>query len=447
MQTARWFLKEWRSLLPLTVLGGLIFGSVELAALSDAAAQSKPAALKIGIVSFLSGAAAGPFGVPARNGAEILIENLNKGKVPGAYGGKGIGGVPIKAVYVDEAGSATQQVSVLRNLIQRQKVDLVIGYISSGHCLAVAPVAEELTKLTVLFDCGTPRIFEERTYKYVFRTAGHAVLDSVGAARYVLSRKPGLKTIAGMNQNYAWGQDSWSDFKRSILTLKPGVQESTVQFPKIFAGQYGAEISALLGAKPDVVHSSFWGGDLEALILQGGPRGLFSQTQAILTTAETVLPRLGRQLPDGIIIGGRGPHGPLAPANELNRWLVAVYQDRYNVPPTYPVYHMAQAILGVKSAFEKAIKTSGGKWPTQDQVIGAFEHLTFETPSGTIAMVIGNGHQAIEPTAYGVSKFDPSLGRSTVVDVERYSASCVNPPAGVKTADWIIGGFKGAECP
>ena len=52
----------------------------------------------------------------------------------------------------------------------RQNVDIVIGYISSGDCLAIAPVAEELKKLTILFDCGTPRIFEDASYKYVFRT-------------------------------------------------------------------------------------------------------------------------------------------------------------------------------------------------------------------------------------------------------------------------------------
>ncbi|HEU4644599.1 MAG TPA: hypothetical protein VFS80_03435, partial [Burkholderiales bacterium] len=38
--------------------------------------------LKIGIVTFLSGAAAGPFGVPARNGFELVAEMLNAGRVP-----------------------------------------------------------------------------------------------------------------------------------------------------------------------------------------------------------------------------------------------------------------------------------------------------------------------------------------------------------------------------
>lgn len=121
-------------------------------------AGGEPKPFKLGVVTFLSGAAAGPFGVPARNGAEVLVEALNAGKVPAPYAKKGLGGRPIELVFIDEAGGTTKQVSEFRDLVQRQNVDAVIGYISSGDCLAVAPVAEELKKLTLFFDCGTPRI-------------------------------------------------------------------------------------------------------------------------------------------------------------------------------------------------------------------------------------------------------------------------------------------------
>ncbi|MEK9776185.1 MAG: ABC transporter substrate-binding protein, partial [Quisquiliibacterium sp.] len=47
--------------------------------------------VKIGVVSFLSGPAAGPFGVPARNAAELTFEMLNGGKVPAPYSQKGLG--------------------------------------------------------------------------------------------------------------------------------------------------------------------------------------------------------------------------------------------------------------------------------------------------------------------------------------------------------------------
>ena len=115
--------------------------------------------VKIGVVAFISGPAAAPFGVPAKQAADFVFEELNAGKAPGPYNKKGFGGAPIEMVMVDEAGTTTTQVTEFRNLVQKHNVDLVIGYISSGNCLAIAPVAEELKKFPNFFDCGTPRIF------------------------------------------------------------------------------------------------------------------------------------------------------------------------------------------------------------------------------------------------------------------------------------------------
>ena len=403
-----------------------------------AAAPARP--VRIGVVTFLSGAAAGPFGVPARNAAEILVESLNAGKIPAPYATKGFAGAPIELVFIDEAGGTAKQVSEYRDLVQRQNVDVVVGYISSGDCLAVAPLAEELKKLTIFFDCGTPRIFEDASYKYLFRTAAHAALDSAAAALYVAELKPALKRIAGINQNYAWGQDSWSDFEAAIKGLKPGVEVTTSQMPKLLSGQYGAEISTLLSGNPEVVHSSFWGGDLEAFVLQAAPRGLFKKSTVVLTAGETAMYRLGTQIPDGTVVGARGAHGVFAQENELNKWLRAAYQERYGVLPVYPAYHMSQAILGLKAAWEKA--AGGGGAPSVEQVIGAFEGLSFETPTGTIRMALGKGHQAIEPAAYGTTK--AVGGRLTFTNVKQYPAERVNPPEGTKTADWIKA-LKGAK--
>jgi len=403
------------------------------------AADEKP--IKIGIVTFLSGGAAGPFGVPARNGAEVLVETLNMGgKVPAPYATKGFGGSPIELVFIDEAGGVTKQVTEFRNLVQRQNVDLVIGYISSGDAIAIPPVAEELKKLTVIFDAGTPRIFEDGSYKYVFRTGAHATMDNVAAAYYVMENKPKTKKIAGINQNYAWGQDSWNDFEAAMKALNPGTQVVVSQMPKLMAGQYGAEISSLLSSGADVVHSSFWGGDLEAFVLQAVPRGLFKKSTVVLTAGETAMFRLGSQIPDGTILGGRGPHGVFAPDNELNRWFRKAYHDRYALFPTYPAYKMVQAILGVKAAYEKAMAAAGGKAPTQDQIIAALEYLTYETPSGKVEMALGKGHQAIQGTAYGTVK--QVKGKLTLVNIKQYPATKVNPPEGVKSEDWIKSGFK-----
>jgi len=401
---------------------------------ATAAEDAKP--FRVGIVTFLSGAAAGPFGVPARNAAEVVVEALNAGTVAAPYASKGIGGAPLEIIFVDEAGGTTKQVTEYRNLVQQKNVDAVIGYISSGDCLAIAPVADEMKKLTVFFDCGTPRIFEDASYKYLFRTGATATIDNVAAALYLNQHKKNIRKIAGINQNYAWGQDSWNDFVAAMKVLDPNVQIATSQMPKLLAGQYGAEISALLSADADVVHSSFWGGDLDALILQGAPRGLFKKSTVVLTAGETAVQKLGGQIPDGTVIGARGPFDMFAPDTELNRWFRKVYTDRYNVPPSYPSYKMAQAIFGLKAAYEKA--QAGAKAaPSQEQIIVAFEHLTFESPGGKVTMGLGKGHQAVQGTAYGTVK--RVVDKFTLSDVTTYTADRVTPPDGVKSEEWIKG--------
>ncbi len=405
------------------------------------AQEAKP--VRIGVVTFLSGPGAGPMGVPARNAAELTFEALNSGSVPAPHGMKGFGGNPVEMLLMDEAGSTSNVVTQYRNLVQGRNVDLVIGYISSGSCLAVAPVAEELKTLTVIFDCGTSRLFEDASHKYLFRTASHATMDGVAAAKYVRERLPNALRIAGINQNYAWGQDSWRDFEASMKVLLPSVQIATSQMPKLFSSQYGSEISALQGAKPDVIHSSFWGGDLEAFIVQAVPRNLFSRSPVVFTTGEAEIHRLQGRIPDGTIIGARGPHGVFAPDNELNRWFRSAYEKRYGAPPPFAAYHMVQAILGTKAAYEKAKAAANSKNPDQDQIIAAFTGLSFETPSGTTRMALGNGHQGIQGTAYGMTKLVG--GRLTIVNVTRYAAEEVNPPEGVKSEDWIRSGFARAK--
>ncbi len=419
-------------------LAATVVAAVAVASIPAFAQDAVP--VKIGVVAFLSGPAASPFGVPARNAAELVVELLNAGKAPAPYATKGFGGAPIQTVIIDEAGSTTTQVTEYRNLVQRHNVDLVIGYISSGNCIAIAPVAEELKKLINFFDCGTPRIFEDASYKYVFRTSPTATMDSVGAALYLKDAKPKIKSIAGLNQNYAWGQDSWGDFEAAMKQLVPGIEVKTSQMPKLFAGQYNTEISALLASGAGAIHSSFWDGDLEALILQAAPRGLFKKSTGVLTTGETAMYKLAAHIPDGTIIGARGPFGPFAPDNELNRWFFKEFMDRYQVRPNYASYQMAQAILGVKAAWEKAQAANGGKRPSNEEVAAALANSTFEGPGGTVKMAIGKGQQAIMETVYGMSKVVG--GKMTLTNVKRYPAEKVNPPDGVKSADWIKGGFK-----
>jgi branched-chain amino acid transport system substrate-binding protein len=220
--------------------------------------------------------------------------------------------------------------------------------------------------------------------------------------------------------------------------LLPSVQVATAQMPKLFSSQYGSEISALLASRSDVIHSSFWGGDLEAFVLQAAPRSLLSRSPALFTTGEAQLHKLRDALPDGTIIGARGPHGVFAPDNGLNRWFKPAYEKRYGLPPSFPAYHMVQAILGTKAAYERAQRLAG-RQPELDEIARAFRGLSFETPSGTTRMALGHGHQGIQGMAYGMTK--TASGALTIVNTTRYPAEEVNPPDGVKSEDWIRSGF------
>jgi branched-chain amino acid transport system substrate-binding protein len=310
----------------------------------------------------------------------------------------------------------------------------------------VTPVAEELKALTVYFDCGTPRIFEETARKYVFRPPAHATMDNTAAARYLLAKKKDITLYSGINQNYAWGQDSWRDFAAAMNVLAPKSKVDKELFPKLFAGEYGAEISTLLTSKSQALHTSFWDGDLEGFIYQEQTRGLDKRMPIVGTTAEASIWRLKDKMPDGTIIGGRGPNGPLAPKSALNDWFQKVYIDRYGTPPTYPSYQMAEALLGLKVAWEKAQKAKGGAKPTTDEVATAFTGIEYDSPNGHVKLAIGNGHQGIQDTAYGTYRFNKQTKTPEVVDIVRFAAECVNPPAGVNADDWIKGGMKGAKC-
>jgi branched-chain amino acid transport system substrate-binding protein len=347
--------------------------------------------------------------------------------------------VKVKLVIVDEAGGPDKQVTEFRRLALDEKVDSIVGVTSSATCLAVAPVAEELKVLTVVHICGTRRLTEERPLKYVFRTSNHQAADSVMLARYVLSVKPDVKTIAGANEDYAWGRDSWDDFKAAMLRLKPDVKVVTELWTKIQAGEYSAEISKLLVAKPDVVHSTFWAAGLITFVKQAGPRGLFKDSLVALSVAEQSLQDLKKEMPDGVIVAPRATPGyflhPDPEKNPLQKEFVEGIKARYGRYPEYAYHRTYQALAGLKAAYEKAIDQGGGRWPKTEDVIKSFEDLTWQTPYGPITMRAD--HQAVHGGIVGMTKFNPKYGFPTIDRLVTFRAEEIMPPVGVKSPDWI----------
>ena len=416
-----------RWLLSLLSIGLVV--CVVYAAVVAAQPKGAPKELKLGFVDFFSGAAA-IFGTSGKNAAELLVDKWNKEG--------GIKGVPVKMVQVDENGGPDKQVTEYRRLVLDEKVDAVVGYTSSANCLAIAPLAEELQTLTVVHICGTRRLTEENKLKYVFRTSNHQVADSVMAARYVLTVKPDMKTVAGANEDYAWGRDSWDDFKAALLKLKPDVNIVGEVWTKIQAGEYSAEISKLLALKPEVVHSTFWGGGLVTFVKQAAARELFKNSLVILPVLEQSFQDLKHETPEGVIALPRATSGyflhPDPQSNPLQKEFVEAYKARFGRYPDYVSYRTYQAFAGLKAAYEKAIDQVG-RWPKTEEVMKAFEDLTWQTPIGSVTMRAD--HQAVHAGIIGLSKMSPQLGFAIMAQLKEMAADQIMPPVGVKSSDWL----------
>ena len=393
-------------------------------------AQEKPAELKIGITTFISGAAS-VFGVPAKAAAELLIEDMN------AKGG--IGGAKLSATFIDEGIGGDKLLSEYRRLVQEQGVRTMLSAISSGNCNIVAPVAEDLKVLNVMWDCGTEKVLEDKRYKYVVRTQANANTEMVATVLYLLKTRPNFSTIAVMNQDYAWGRDSWEIFLNTLKALKPDVKVVAEMFPKLGASDFSTEISRLQALRPDVVLSTSWGGDLDTFVRQASQRGLFNQgATMVLPLAESSLERLGATMPEGVIVGARGDHYFLHPETRddpKHKEFVAKFRAKTGAYPIYPTYHMAQALEGLKTGYENAIKANGGKWPTTEQVAEAMRKMEFKAYGRTVSM--REDGQGLEAQLLGVTKRVPQYPFAVMDKMMLVPAELVTTPVGQKSSAWV----------
>lgn len=408
------------------------FGMAAAAAVLFAGASQaaeKPETLQVGITAFLSGPAS-VFGVPGKNAAEMIIEDMN------ANGG--IGGVPIDPAFIDEGAGGEALVSEYRRLVQNQGYKVMLASISSGNCKKVAPLAEDLEVLNIMWDCGTQTIFEQNDYDYVFRTQAHAAAEMVSTVLYLLKTKPDFQTVAVVNQDYAWGRDSWNIFRRTLKALKPEVEVVAELFPKFGAPDYSTEITRLSAMRPDVVLSTSWGGDLDTFVRQAASRGLMRQSTFVLPLAESSLQRLGDTLPEGVIVGGRGDHYFLHPKYKDDpdfQAFMQAYKERTGDWPIYPVFHMHQALSALKKAYETAIEANGGDWPSIEQVAKAMEGMTFR--GLTSEVTIRADHQGLEDQLLGTTVKSDEYDFAVLDNMMIFPGELVTTPVGKISEEWV----------
>jgi branched-chain amino acid transport system substrate-binding protein len=260
----------------------------------------------------------------------------------------------------------------------------------------------------------------------------------VASVLYLLRVKPDFKTIAVVNQDYAWGRDSWELFSNTLKALKPDVQVVAELFPKFGATDFSTEISRLQALRPDVILSTSWGGDLDTFVRQSAQRGLIKNSLFVLPLAESSLERLGSSLPDGVIIGARGDHYFLHPELKDDPKLknfVAKFKEKTGAYPIYSVYHMIQALDGLAAGYDRAIKANKGQWPSTEQLADAMHGVEFR--GLTRSVKIREDGQGLEDQLLGVTKKVPGYPFPVLDKIAIFPADLVTTPVGQKSPEWV----------
>jgi branched-chain amino acid transport system substrate-binding protein len=399
-----------------------------LAFASPTVAQARPTELGLPIFTFMSGPAAA-YGMPGRNAAELMIQQIN------ATGG--IGGVKVRPIFVDEAQGGAGVVSEFRRLAGDPNVQVMIAALSSANCLSLAPVAEELRMPMLAWNCDTHQLFLKDRYQYVYRANSSTIPEFLAYVLYLMAKKPDFKRVAIINPDYAFGRDAADIVKAALKSFKPDAEIVTELFPKLGTPNFQTEISRLVAARSDVIFSNLWGADLENFVRQALPRGLFTQTQMVLALGENILQRI--EIPDGVIIGVLGDgwwQTPTARADERTQHFVKTYRERYSEYPIFPAFKMANSILTLQTAYENVLKHSA-KWPSREELAKAFAGIKVRTYTGK--MTIREDNDGLVDQVVGVSQKFPGAPYPIMSDMVRYPAEKVTPPPWSDPHKWIGG--------
>ena len=132
--------------------------------------------IKIGMIMSLTGDAAA-YGTHSLNGTKIAVEEIN------AAGG--VRGKKIELIIEDDENKPEKAIDVFNKLVDKDKVDIIIGATTSKCSLAVAPLAQQQGILMI-----TPTSTNEEVTKfgdYIFRACFIDPYQGIVNAKFALS--------------------------------------------------------------------------------------------------------------------------------------------------------------------------------------------------------------------------------------------------------------------
>ncbi len=362
--------------------------------------------IKIGVLVTLSGSGA-VLGQQARDGFALAVKDL---------GGK-MGGKDVEIVVVDDELKPDVAVTKVKGLLERDKVDFVVGPIFSNVLLAIhKPVAESKTFL-ISPNAGPSSFAGKQCDPYFYVTSYqndqiHQILGKVAQDR-------GYKKVYLLVPNYQAGKDSVAGFK---LDYKGEIVEES--YTPLGTLDFQAELSKIAALKPDAVFTFMPGGMGVNLVKQYKQAGLADRIPFLsaFTVDESTLPA---QQDAAVGLYGGANWAPNLD-NPQNKKFVAEYEAAYkSVPGTYAFQAYDAAML-----INSAVTSVKGDMTNKDAVQAALKKADFTSLRGSFKFNT-NGYPVqdfylVKVAKRADGKFETQIDKKVFENYgDRYAKDCV----------------------
>ncbi|MBX9834179.1 MAG: ABC transporter substrate-binding protein [Burkholderiaceae bacterium] len=305
-------------------------------------------------------------GVAIENGVRLAIDQ---------QGGK-LGGREIEWFKVDDESEPSKGVENASKLVQRDKVDVLIGTVHSGVQMGIQKVARDTGVLSLIPNAGVHAATRALCAPNVFRTSFSNSQPTLALGKAMVDK--GHKKAVWITWKYAAGDEAFEGFKQSY-TAAGGtiIKELGLPFPNV---EFQALLTEIAALKPDAVACFFAGGGAAKFIRDYAAAGLKDKIplygSGFLT--EGVLDAAGPAA-DGIITTMHYSDSLVTPRNKQFRLEYA--KAFRSQPDVYAVQGYDTGLLLVQGA--NAVK---GDMSAKPALYKALESAVIDSPRGKWTM-------------------------------------------------------------
>jgi len=328
-----------------------------------------------------------------KNALELGLEEINSSG--------GLLGRRVELIIRDSQMKPDFGARQTQELILRDKIDFVFGPTSPSVALAVSQVCKEQKKLLCLHSAGNERLINELGHRYVFSVIPNTYMDGQALAAFLA--KKGFKKILIIGPDLEYGRSQAGAFKKKITEINPAITIIKELWPRIGEPDYTPYIATILAAKPDMVCSLLWGGDLASFMRQAIPHQFFQKVPFIGLFDYDLLKGLGNEMVPGLYGFDRAPFYALN--NPQAKSFIERYKTRTGEYPSSWAILAYDGLMALRKAVEKA------KSLETEKVIEALEGLGWDSLRGPL-LLRPQDHQASGGLFFGTTFKDPKYSFS-----------------------------------